>query len=93
MSKRYLAIHSEVNGNERTGFHRDWHWDGIVFDRRELAVAHGFTFGRSDDFNIGVVDSKTGRLASIDWMETVVDDGATVLTEVDAALDLPRRIR
>lgn len=93
MAERYLAIYSEYNGNEHDGFHASWYWDGSYFDRREDAITRGFRNRGSDDFNVGVLDSATGRLIALDWMEERVDDDPAVLAEVNEALGLPRRPR
>lgn len=91
--RQYLAIYSEYNGNEQTGFHASWYWDGTYFDHRPDAIARGFKNRGSDDFNVGVLDCHTGRLVAIDWMHERVDDDPVVLAEVNEALGLPQGTR
>ena len=49
------------------------------FDKREVAISHGFEVAGCDDFNIGVIDD--GRLVSLDWMEKPVGNGKGVSVE------------
>lgn len=54
--------------------------DGKVFHDREDAIAHGFTKGRSDDFNVGVL--RNGRLVSLDWMQQSVDTDPALMATI-----------
>ncbi len=49
------------------------------FLTRPAAQRHGFTLGRSDDFNIGVL--RGGDLVAVLWMDEVVDDDPSAIAE------------
>lgn len=49
------------------------------FLTRAIAQKHGFTLGRSDDFNIGVL--RKGQLVAVLWMDEVVDDDPTEIAD------------
>jgi hypothetical protein len=65
----YIVICAQIVGSGP--FRTEYSHDGKPFDSREAAIRHGFTLGRSDDFNIGIL--RDGKLVSIDWMERTVD--------------------
>lgn len=61
----FAAAGSRV-GNPEAGYETVYSWDGLTFPTQQLAIDHGFTLDRSDDFNVGsLVD---GRLAWWGWM-------------------------
>ena len=68
MSDRYIALAGSIVGTPER-HEMSWYWDGSQFDSRADAIARGFTYDRSDDFNIGVIDTRTGRLRAILWMD------------------------
>jgi hypothetical protein len=68
VSDRYIALAGSVVGS-LAKWEMSWYWDGAQFDERADAIARGFTYNRSDDFSIGVVDTRTGRLRAILWMD------------------------
>mgnify|MGYP007050488968 CR=1 FL=1 len=56
------------------------------FPTRELAISHGFTLGRSDDFNVAeLVD---GKLASFWWMNRKFEEGVHDLNEIAEQLGI-----
>jgi hypothetical protein len=86
---RYIPIASQIVGT-LAAYEHVWSWSGDVFTRRDKAISAGFRDFGSDDFNIGVLDSR-GNLVSIDWMREVVDSEPEVLAPVAAQLGLPGR--
>lgn len=89
-SEQYIVIAAYIVGNQANGFHSAYRWDGHYYDTRELAIAEGFRYGRSDDFNIGVINVKNSLLKAIDWMNERVETDLTVLADVNEQLGLPR---
>jgi hypothetical protein len=45
----------------------DASWDGIHYQTSDMAITAGFRVDRSDDFNLGRVES--GRLVWFGWMD------------------------
>lgn len=74
----YIVICANVVGSE--SFETVYSSDDREFDDREAAIDHGFTLGRCDDFNIGVL--RDGKLVSVDWMHQTVDASPDVLFRV-----------
>lgn len=68
--KTYSVICQNIVGNTENGFSTVYGVDDDRFDTRQKAIDHGFTFDRSDDFNIGVWEGD--KLVSLDWMDRVV---------------------
>lgn len=82
----YIVITAQVVGNPDQGFRIAHYWDGERWSGRTVAIAHGWRTRESDDFNIGVVFD--GKLASIDWMEEVVDNDPALLSAVAEEIGL-----
>jgi hypothetical protein len=78
MAVRYIVLCAQVVGSGP--FSTEYSFDGKRFMTREAAIQHGFTKGRSDDFNIGVVIN--GELISLDWMDKVVDATPDVISKI-----------
>lgn len=57
------------------------------FATRDAAIAHGFTLGRSDDFNIGVVVG--GELSEFSWMNERLNEPPETLRAIAAEIMLP----
>lgn len=59
----------------------EYHSDHRRFDDLSDAITHGFTLGRSDDFNIGILEGP--RLVSLGWMDKkIVERDPTRLAEI-----------
>lgn len=71
---QYIVICQQIVGGDRQPFVTEYSHDGRRFPSRDAAISHGFTLGRSDDFNIGVLDA--GQLVSFDWMDKKVVESA-----------------
>jgi hypothetical protein len=84
MADKYIVICAQVVGSGP--FHTEYASDGKKFAERADAISHGFTLGRSDDFNIGVL--RNDALISLDWMDQFVDSGAGVLAKIAAQVSL-----
>ncbi len=57
------------------------------FPTREAAVEHGFTLGRSDDFNVAAAEGRT--LAWFGWMDKpLTDDIPAVAKQLGLSSDL-----
>lgn len=91
MNDVYVVIIGRAEGNERTGFRTSHYWDGHTFDRKPLAVSHGFELAQSDDFNIGIV--RGGQLVSIWWMDKQIDEDAATLAEISEECGFARLAR
>lgn len=74
----YITLAGNIVGSGP--FTTEYSFDGERFPDRQSAIKHGFTLGRSDDFNIGVL--RDGKLVSLDWMEKPVDTDPEVLADV-----------
>lgn len=74
---KFIVLCSQVVGGGDRPFRVQYAFDGERFDDRKRAISHGFTLGRSDDFNIGVLER--GRLVSVDWMEKPVDTDPSIV--------------
>lgn len=86
MKREFIVLCGSVVGATAAGFDTVYGFDGQRFPDRAAAVAHGFTLGRSDDFNIGVIED--GRLVSLDWMDRPVDTVPDVLAPIAAQVGL-----
>lgn len=80
MQHQYIVLCPQAYCNPGARTSIEHATDGKRFAERADAIKHGFTLGRSDDFNIGVL--RDGRLISLDWMETVVSDKAHELADI-----------
>ena len=76
----YSVICASIVGSMSEGFGTFYSLDEDRFPTRKEAISHGFTFDRSDDFNIGVWSGS--KLVSIDWMEKVVDADPALLRTI-----------
>lgn len=85
MREKFIVVCQSVVGNGE-GFTIDYSWYGGVFDSRQEAIKEGYVIRGSDDFNIAVLDGD--RMASFDWMDEVVDDDPSVLSEIAKAIGL-----
>lgn len=72
----FIVIVGSAWANER-GVGVSYSWDGERFNNRNDAIKHGFTLGRSDDFNIG--QTYGDDLVWFGWMDSRIDE-----TEEDA---------
>lgn len=79
----YIVLCGQAWMNEH-GSGINYDWDRRTFGTRRAAIDHGFTLGRSDDFNIGTVVG--GKLAAIGWMEKDHDTAADRLAEISKEL-------
>jgi hypothetical protein len=50
-----------------TGGRTVYNWDSKCFPSRELAIEHGFTLDRSDDFNVARIEN--GKVVQFFWMD------------------------
>lgn len=80
INRTYNVICQSVVGNTNAGFSTVYAMDERRFDYRQDAIDHGFTLGRSDDFNIGVWHD--GKLVSLDWMGEPVDTDPDLLLKI-----------
>lgn len=83
--REYIVLAGSVWANER-GSGVSYFTDHSRFANRNAAIEHGFTFDRSDDFNIGVLED--GELVSLDWMHEMVDDDTETLAEISKEIGL-----
>jgi len=89
MSDRYIAMICSIVGDLDSGSTEDcWAWDGQAFAQRADAISHGFTYGRSDDFNIGILDSEPGALRAIEWMDETREQDPGELRDANRQLGL-----
>lgn len=84
MTTEYIVICGQATGGGP--FRIEYSTDGERFPNRARAITHGFTKGRLDDFNIGVLED--GKLVSIDWMEETVEEIPAYLAVVSEQLGL-----
>jgi hypothetical protein len=80
----WIAITGSVVGDPERGFRTEYSSDLREFSHKSDAVSHGFTLGRSDDFNLGFM--RGGRLESMWWMDERVYQDPASLTENAARL-------
>lgn len=80
----WIVITGSVTGDDRHGFGTEYTSYLREFSHKSDAVRHGFTLGRSDDFNLGFV--RGGRLESMWWMDERVYQDAKHLKEVPERL-------
>ncbi|ECW4903029.1 antitoxin [Enterobacter hormaechei] len=78
MMQKFIVIQQHAWSNDH-GYGIGYSSDLEIFDKREVAISHGFEVAGCDDFNIGVIDD--GRLVSLDWMEKPVGNGKGVSDE------------
>jgi hypothetical protein len=88
MSKKpkmeYIVLCANVVGSGP--FETAYSFDGRRFTDRDDAIKHGFTLGRSDDFNIGVL--RDGELLTVDWMTMVVDREHDLMRNIEKQICL-----
>jgi hypothetical protein len=82
----YIVLCGQIVGGDGCGFELVYNFDGQRFDTRDRAIAHGFTLGRADDFNIGVL--LDGALIALDWMDKPMDTHAPYLAEIAKQIGL-----
>ncbi len=76
--QKFIVIQQHAWSNDH-GYGIGYSSDLERFDKREVAISHGFEVAGCDDFNIGVIAD--GRLVSLDWMEKPVGNGKGVSVE------------
>lgn len=84
--QRFIVLCGQIVGDGSSPFETVYGFDGKFFDARHAAIDHGFTLGRSDDFNIGVIDG--GKLVSVDWMENAVDYDPDLMCKISVQIGL-----
>lgn len=90
--QQYVVITQQVEGSARLGFSTACYSDLKLFDDRDRAIRHGFTLGRSDDFNVGTVQG--GRMVAFGWMDQDFADGSGYdLEEIGQQIYLPEATR
>lgn len=82
----YITIAGSIVGNPRDGYQIEHYWDGKRFATKAEAVANGFTMGRSDDFNVGIVRGRT--LASLWWMDKQLIEPSGTLAAIATEIGL-----
>jgi hypothetical protein len=80
----YIALCGSIVGSGP--FRTEYAFDGKRFPERAAAISHGFTLGRSDDFNIGVL--RDGKLISVDWMEKTIDASPELMAWISKEISL-----
>lgn len=85
MSKSYIVILQYLWCNE-TGVGIEYTSDCIKFDKRDMAIKHGFKLRESDDFNIGVIEGC--KLISFDWMGKPVGESEETLAQIAELIGL-----
>lgn len=85
MTETFIVLCGQIVGGNGP-FETVYSFDGERFEDRKKAIDHGFTKGRSDDFNIGVL--RDGRLVSLDWMDAPVDTDRAVLDAIELQIGL-----
>jgi hypothetical protein len=68
--QEFIVLCAQVVGSGIEASSTEYNFDGRRFADRKGAINHGFELGRSDDFNIGIVEG--ARLVSLDWMDEEV---------------------
>ena len=86
MAETFIVVLAWATGNDRDGFRINHDWNGQHYGSKEAAAAAGFTMGRADDFNIGVVAG--GKLASIWWMDEQLDEDAAAIAAIGQEIGL-----
>ena len=80
----YFVICGQAVGGDGQPITIGYSCDHQYFNTRAEAISHGFTKGRSDDFNIGVMQD--GKLTSLDWMEKKVTTDPEKLAQIQSDL-------
>ncbi len=75
----YVVICTSLVGNPEAGFEFVHSVSTKRCGSPAEAQRHGFSLGRSDDFNTGVL--RGGELVAVLWMDEVVDDEPSALAE------------
>ena len=73
--QKFIVIQQHAWSNDH-GYGIGYSSDLEIFDKREVAISHGFEVAGCDDFNIGVIED--GGPVSLDWMEKPVGNGKGV---------------
>ena len=86
----WIVIAGNAVGDQGSGYGVEHASDLRKFSHKSEAVSHGFTLGRSDDFNLGFV--RGGRLESMGWMDKRVGNDAETLARIgrEIGLEAPR---
>lgn len=74
----FIVLCGQIVGNGP--FNTEYSFDGERFAGRQEAVIHGFNSGRSDDFNIGCVES--GKLVSLLWMDRTINTDPAEIEQI-----------
>jgi hypothetical protein len=82
----WIVITGSAVGDPGSGYGTEYTSDLRKFGRKSEAVSHGFTLGRSDDFNLGFV--RGGRLESMWWMDKRVRNDAETLARIGREIGL-----
>jgi hypothetical protein len=82
----WIVITGTVTGNPADGYRTEYASDLREFSHKHAATRHGFTLGRSDDFNLGFV--RNGRLESLWWMEDRTHGDAETLARIGREIGL-----
>jgi len=82
----WIVIAGDAVGDQSTGYRSEYHSDLREFSHKSEAASHGFTLGRSDDFNLGFV--RGGRLESMWWMDERVRNDAETLAKIGEQIGL-----
>lgn len=84
----WIVIVGQAEGNDVDGFRVAHYWDRKEFPNKAAAVSHGFTMGRSDDFNVGFTGG--GKLLSFWWMDEQLAEDEETLRKIAAEIGLAR---
>lgn len=80
----WIVVTGNAVGDQGNGYGTEYTSDLRKFSHKSDAVSHGFTLGRSDDFNLGFV--RGGRLESMWWMDE------RVYQDVEHLKEIPERL-
>lgn len=80
----YVVVAPSIVGNPEAGYDTVYAVHPPVQPTLAHAKRYGFTIGRSDDFNIGVL--RRGELVASLWMDEVVDDNRSDLADMAEAI-------
>jgi len=82
----WIVIAGSITGDPERGFSTTYDSDLREFSHKPDAVSHGFTLGRSDDFNLGFV--RSGRLESLWWMDKQIGEHPETLARIGREMGL-----
>ena len=80
----WIVITGSIVGDPGSGYRTEYTSDLRPFSHKSEAVSHGFTLGRSDDFNLGFV--RGGQLESLWWMDKRLYQDAATFTDIPERL-------